>query len=454
MPKYAKKMLMKDIIKISKVGITAIGYVPGLCVRVYESGFKIYVFRYNFFGVFRVIKIGDIKAITLNTAKSKSLTYRAQILDLKDPYLIIKHQKDILSKNGKQESSHALGEKSIPFYKVFEEYVKFKLDNGGFKNNIRGQQVLNNTVINYAYPIIKKTEIKNIEPIDCFNVLKDVWVNKPAQGDRLLQYLKQIFAYAQAMKYIVATPVDMNGALGILLRPLANQRKSIGHFPALDYNEIPQFCRALWDVIKNGKGDAAKALLFAILTSARSKPIRYLKWSEIDFVKRIWTIPAENDKSKQKDRNRDIFLSTYAIALLRLMPNINSYVFNTLSLTRLSDAALGSVIRNINQSRASKGLPLFLDRNIIKENGTHPAITQHGTARATFKTWAKADELGNHLKFYHDAVELCLLHERKDPLKGAYDRSKFEKERFFVMEEWGKYCCQLFEDEILQLKLS
>ena len=29
---------------------------------------------------------------------------------------------------------------------------------------------------------------------------------------------------------------------------------------------------------------------------------------------------------------------------------------------------------------------------------------------------------------------------RKDPLKGAYDRSKFEKERKRVMKEWGEYC--------------
>lgn len=68
-------------------------------------------------------------------------------------------------------------------------------------------------------------------------------------------------------------------------------------------------------------------------------------------------------------------------------------------------------------------------------------ITQHGTARASFKTWAKSDELGNNRKYFDEAVELCLLHDRKDPLKGAYDRSTLERERRKIMNDWGKFCC-------------
>ncbi len=58
-------------------------------------------------------------------------------------------------------------------------------------------------------------------------------------------------------------------------------------------------------------------------------------------------------------------------------------------------------------------------------------ITVHGTARATFRTWAKDDELGNNRKFDQEAVELCLLHSKNDAYNGAYDRAKLEKERRF-----------------------
>ena len=46
-----------------------------------------------------------------------------------------------------------------------------------------------------------------------------------------------------------------------------------------------------------------------------------------------------------------------------------------------------------------------------------------------------------------DAVELCLLHERKDPLKGAYDRTKHISERRRIMEDWGNYCTSLISDK-------
>jgi len=67
-------------------------------------------------------------------------------------------------------------------------------------------------------------------------------------------------------------------------------------------------------------------------------------------------------------------------------------------------------------------------------------ITLHGTARASFRTWAKDDALGNNRLFDQEAVELCLLHAKRDTYKGAYDRTSLDKERRMVMAAWGKYC--------------
>jgi hypothetical protein len=65
-------------------------------------------------------------------------------------------------------------------------------------------------------------------------------------------------------------------------------------------------------------------------------------------------------------------------------------------------------------------------------------ITQHATARASFKTWASSGE--NRKRFDVDAVELCLAHHLKDDYNGAYNRSTLEEERRAVMEAWGDYC--------------
>ena len=65
-------------------------------------------------------------------------------------------------------------------------------------------------------------------------------------------------------------------------------------------------------------------------------------------------------------------------------------------------------------------------------------ITQHATARASFKTWASTGE--NRKKFDSDAVELCMAHHLKDDYNGAYNRATLEAERREVMEAWGLYC--------------
>ncbi len=85
----------------------------------------------------------------------------------------------------------------------------------------------------------------------------------------------------------------------------------------------------------------------------------------------------------------------------------------------------------------------WIDKDKTTRTGKESIATQHGSARSTFRTWAKCDELANNKKYDQEAVELCLLHSRNDPYKGAYDRSKLEKERRTIMEDWGRYCTSL-----------
>ena len=75
-----------------------------------------------------------------------------------------------------------------------------------------------------------------------------------------------------------------------------------------------------------------------------------------------------------------------------------------------------------------------------KLEGAPRIITAHGTARSTFRTWAKDDMLENNRRFDQEAVELCMLHSKKDAYNGAYDRAPLAKERKLIMEGWGNYC--------------
>lgn len=100
-------------------------------------------------------------------------------------------------------------------------------------------------------------------------------------------------------------------------------------------------------------------------------------------------------------------------------------------------------LRGLHETRFAADGRGWVDPHITTAQG-HPAvITLHGTARASFRTWAKDDVLGNNRRFDQEAVELCLLHSKKDIYRGAYDRAKLEGERRQIMAAWGEYCFSL-----------
>lgn len=108
-----------------------------------------------------------------------------------------------------------------------------------------------------------------------------------------------------------------------------------------------------------------------------------------------------------------------------------------------SDMAMNQLIRKAHARKKLLDGIGWIDKEKTKRTGKECIATQHATARSCFETWAKDDVLGNNKLFDKEAINLNMLHERNDPYKGAYDRSKMEQERRNMMEEWGKFCTSL-----------
>ncbi len=439
MPRYSKNKTLREIKKFSKPGVYAIGYVPGLAVRVNASLGAAYVFRYQVRGLDRTVTIGNIKIIDLKSAVSTAMQYKVMLLNDQDP---VQHKRarkaEMLKKISEEQQNKAKISKSS-FYIIANEYLQYRKESGAFDNNVKAESNAGSMLINHVYPYIRDQPIDDVTSEDICMALSKIWKDRPSLSNKVIGLLKQIFDYAIAKKYYDrSNPALLTGPLKTLLEPYNLNRSGSQHFASLDFHELPELMLELWQ--KNTL--AAKGVMFSILTAARSKPVRYLTWDQLDMKHSCWEIPLENDKSKRTDANRTIFLSPQAKNLLRTIARRVDLVFtNSLKLNALSDAAFGKVLRDINAARRLNGKPPFTDKNIKDEQGCPTEITQHGTARATFKTWAKDDELGNNRRFYEEAVEMCLLHSRKDPLKGAYDRTKLEKERRQIMDAWGKFCC-------------
>lgn len=285
--------------------------------------------------------------------------------------------------------------------------------------------------------------IEDIQTEDIRNLLVPIWSRSPSTSSKVLADVRSIFRWAIALRIRQnrENPADLSGALGVLLEPYSKSRKQEENFAGLDFHEIPEFVKDISSV----RGRTSEMLLFSIFLAARSKAVRNAKWSDIDIENKIWNIPPEDDKVKDKNRSRIIFLNDAAVNLLKKVVRFTDspYVFCNAFGRAYSDMAMNQVIRKAHARKKLLDGIGWIDKEKSKRTGKEYIATQHATARSCFETWAKDDELGNNKKFDKEAIKLNMLHQRNDPYKGAYDRSKMERERRNMMEEWGKFCTNL-----------
>lgn len=417
-------------------GTHAIGGVKGLYVRKRAAQTQ-YFLRWKKDGKQQT----RFYAIGLSLREVREIAYRdRQLLNLGlDPKG--EEKKALAAKEAEIEAKRKEEERRrFTFRLVSDEWLKEQIQIQRWKNNATGEKHARQRLNKYLLPAFGDKLISEITAQDAFLFFSPLWTAKSGTADKLYDLLKAIFnwAIAKGTYQITENPINKRGALGILLEPLTKQRTDTDNHPSLDFHEVPQFIEAL---IKLGS-PSALAVAFSIVTASRFKAVRCGEWSEIDLKNKVWNIPEEHDKMKGR-RMRQVLLSDEAIELLSYLPRVNNYLFPSGShLGKLSENAPSMLIRGMDTQKAAidgRGWKDFTRRNGAGK--IEPVrITQHGTARASFRTWAKNDELGNNRKFDQEAVELCLLHARKDTYRGAYDRSQLLKERRLVMKEWGAFC--------------
>ena len=417
-------------------GSHAIGGVKGLYVRKRAEQTQ-YFLRWKKDGKQQT----RFYAIGLSLREVREIAYRdRQLLNLGlDPKE--EEKKAQAAKEAEIEAKRKEEERRrFTFRLVSDEWLKEQIQIQRWKNNVTGEKHARQRLNKYLLPAFGDKLISEITAQDAFLFFSPLWTAKSGTADKLYDLLKAIFnwAIAKGVYQITENPINKRGALGILLEPLTKQRTDTDNHPSLDFHEVPQFIEAL---TKLGS-PSALAVAFSIVTASRFKAVRCAEWSEIDLKNKVWNIPEEHDKMKGR-RMRQVLLSDEAIELLSYLPRVNNYLFPSGShLGKLSENAPSMLIRGMDTQKAAidgRGWKDFTRRNGAGK--IEPVrITQHGTARASFRTWAKNDELGNNRKFDQEAVELCLLHARKDTYRGAYDRSQLPKERRLVMKEWGAFC--------------
>ena len=430
MPKVATTLSDLQVRRLKEDGVYFVGGVVGLALRI-KNFQKTFFFRYTspVTKTRREITIGSYSVCSLKRAREQAAEYRMQISEGIDPLLL---REETLQKQ--REEAIRQERAAITVSKLADLFIQYKDTFSDW--SVKDRDLFFSRLGRYILPIIGKRVINEVTPQQIAEVLQPLWLQHRAVAAKTRQMLRQMFSWAKAKDYFDgANPVDPQVLQHLLPKRIIQEPR---HHAMLAVSEMPRFMKALMQY----EGIAARCLQFAILTATRSGNAREALWEEINWDKKQWIIPAEKMKASANG-DHIVPLSDQAIELIRSVQTqgYSRYIFpSPMGNGKLSDAALKVVIRALHMQALEKGESGFVDPKQKTKNELPAVATPHGLARATFRTWAQDDELGNDKRFSASIAELCLHHKIDDAYNGAYERNQALKSRAEMMQAWADYC--------------
>lgn len=259
------------------------------------------------------------------------------------------------------------------------------------------------------FPFIGKMQIVKIDPPLLLNVLRKIEHRDALYlAKRARQICSLVFRYGiqtGRCKYNPAS--DLTGAL---------KSRPQKHFAAINAEEIPTLLQNLENNSARLFGRTRRAIKLSLLTFVRPGELRQASWSEFDFEKKEWRIPAERMKARKE---HIIPLSNQAIKILNEQKE------------ETGNYKTGFVFPS--QILITKPMSENTVRVALQKLGFKDRMTAHGF-RALARTTIREE-----LDYEPDVIEAQLAHKPMGALGAAYDRAKFIKKRHVMMQEWADY---------------
>jgi hypothetical protein len=144
---------------------------------------------------------------------------------------------------------------------------------------------------------IRDIPVDEIKTADILAVLRSIWSKTPETASRLRGRIEAVIDMARALGHIdedKANPARWKGHLDHLLPP-AKKLGIRGHHKALAYTDLP----GLWTKLAEIDTTASRALMFTILTCARTSETLGMSWNEMSFAHAIWVVPGSRMKMQR-----------------------------------------------------------------------------------------------------------------------------------------------------------
>lgn len=188
---------------------------------------------------------------------------------------------------------------------------------------------------------------------------------------------------------------------------------------AVEQQQFPDLLRNIDQYINNHPNahvQTVAGLQLMTLCFVRTKELRYFEWSEIDYHKSVWRVPAAKMKMRQ---DHIIPLSPQAMAVIERMRPLTEhtgYVFyNFESNKTYSEAWFNQALQRMGYT----GNP-------------YPKMTGHG-----FRQLASTGLY--ELQFPENIIEIQLAHLEQTSVRKRYDLSAHLAERQMMMNRWANH---------------
>lgn len=375
-----------------------------LYLQVGPTGSRSWIQRVVINGRRRDIGLGGYGVVSLEKARRKAFDNRVKIAD----------GIDVLVERRRSTSIPTFETAALQY---FEENLP------AWKQNRNAKKWIH-VVRQYAFKAFGTVQVDRITREEVLRLLKPLATRKPEQFRKLKQRLRVVFGWCQANGFVQTNVVDeIQAALPRV--PTVRQ-----HFRAMPYQDVP---KALKTIEGSGASWSSKwCLRFLILTASRSIEARGVRWDEIDWSKKIWTVPMERMKMKEPHQ---VPLSTEALAVFKqawtVREDDNGLVFP-------SSTKRGTMLADMTLTKLLRGLGLAKD------------ATVHGF-RSSFR------DFGNEQTNFDCAtLELALSHRVGSAVERSYSRSTLVAKRSRLMQAWSDFATgkKISKADVVRLRVG
>ena len=263
----------------------------------------------------------------------------------------------------------------------------------------------------YVFPVVGDPPVDRVTIEDLTRIVEPHWRGRGSAGYLVRQRLDVLFRRAVVLKYRADNPAHQ------LLDVLTGVRRDPDHRASVPHAQVRSALQALR---ASSAAEVRKdVLVFIVLTAVRLSEATEALWSEIDFDKAIWSLPAPRTKGGHK---HDVPLSTQALSILARARDRGdpTFVFRV----RASDGKVRPV--------SGESLNYWMRKLKLRDDDGRRAVV-HGF-RASFRSWALgvAQAPG-------EAAEAAIAHRETATVRAYLRDGPLFQVRIDLMQAWADY---------------